>query len=59
MLRVWLDGRMVQSRTDMLWRLTAAVMIEKFTFRNFHGGSTDAFRPSRTQGLTCARTRVY
>lgn len=46
---VWLDGSLVYSKKDVVYRRTADIKIDRFTFRNFHGGSKDTFRPSQTQ----------
>jgi hypothetical protein len=51
---VWLDNQKVYAKYDVIYRTSAAVKIDKFTFRNFHGGKSDAFRPGQTQYNWCA-----
>ena len=51
---VWLDGREVYRRCNMVLRLKTDVLIERFSGRNFHGGSVDPFRPDHTQYMWCA-----
>ena len=40
--------------TNLRYRANGEHLIEKFAFHNYHGGSTDAFRPSKRQTIWCA-----
>jgi hypothetical protein len=51
---VWLDGKQVLDRTNVVFRLKPDVLIERFTARNFFGGSNDLFRPKKNQYMWCA-----
>lgn len=47
-LRVWVDGRLALERTSMRWRTAGNDWtIDSFYFNTFHGGNSDAYRPSR------------
>lgn len=49
--RVWLDGKEVMTRTDVLYRNSGAHLIERFIFQNFHGGKDSRFAPDHTQHM--------
>ena len=55
MQQVWLDGRLVYSADDVVYRFDKTVALDRFTFRNFHGGSDARFAPGKTQHIWCAR----
>ena len=52
--KVWLDGALVDDRRSITFRAGFDAAVEKFTFRNFHGGSNDLYRPPQTQWQWCA-----
>jgi hypothetical protein len=56
---VWLDGEEVYRRCEMTLRLKSDTLIERFTGRNFHGGSIDAFRPNKTQYMWFDNFKVH
>lgn len=45
-MRSWLDGRLVLDRRNVRFRDAASLKIDQFYFSTFHGGSSDAWRPS-------------
>lgn len=45
-MRSWLDGKLVLDRGNVRFRDAAALKIDQFYFSTFHGGSSDAWRPS-------------
>ena len=53
--KVWLNGRKIYDARDVVYRTTPESLVEIFTFRNFHGGKSDKFRPDATQYAWCAR----
>jgi hypothetical protein len=57
--RVWLNGALVYDKNNALYRTVPGIGIEKFTFRNFHGGSTDLFRPDQTQYNWCVSNAMH
>ena len=54
MQKVWLDGAKVLDRRDVLYRTDPTALVEVFTFRNFHGGKSDKYRPLHDQFIWCA-----
>lgn len=52
--KVWLNGEKIYDARDVVYRTTPESLVEIFTFRNFHGGKSDKFRPDATQYAWCA-----
>lgn len=50
---VWLDDQLVVDRQDVIFRLKSDVLVERFTGRNFFGGSNDLFRPRKLEYVWC------
>ncbi len=51
-LQVWVDGKLLLDRHDLRWRLAGQDWgINHFLFSTFHGGSSDAYRPARTNHI--------
>jgi hypothetical protein len=48
-LRVWVDGRLVVDRSDMLYRVADNVLVSGLMFSTFFGGHDPSWAPPRTQ----------
>lgn len=59
MQQTWFDGDLVESRNNVEFRTHVGALVERYTFRNFHGGSTDRFRPSQTQFTWCGSPQLH
>lgn len=48
-IRIWVDGRLVLERTDLVFRVDATKtwQIDRFFFSTFHGGNDPTWAPSR------------
>jgi hypothetical protein len=51
--KVWLNGEKIYDDRSVMYRTTPESLIEIFTFRNFHGGKSDRYRPDQTQYTWC------
>lgn len=59
MHKVWLNGEKVYDDRAVLYRTSPDALVERFTFRNFHGGKKDTYRPTQTQYVWCAAAAVF
>ncbi len=51
MIKSWLDGKLVLDRNDLRFRNTNRLLIDRFMFASFFGGSDPSWAPRRDQHL--------
>lgn len=49
MQKVWIDGELISSQSNIMFDKTGGHDISLLKFDTFHGGKSDKFRPGQTQ----------
>ncbi len=47
-LKVWINGNLLLSRSDMTWRTRSEVNVDRFLYSSFYGGNEPKWAPSTT-----------